>query len=63
MSFHFEKMHQTRWLIDAIRGAYKRQWNLGQFVTIDETMVRYKRTYCPAKQYMPKKPIKWEVKM
>jgi hypothetical protein len=26
---HFDKMHQTRWLIDAIRGACKEQWNLG----------------------------------
>jgi hypothetical protein len=60
---HFDKMHQTRWLIDAIRGACKRLWSLGQFVTIDETMVRYKGTYCPARQYMPKKPVKWGVKV
>jgi hypothetical protein len=59
----FDKMHQTRWLIDAIREACKRQWNLGQFITIDETMVRYKGTYCPARQYMPKKPVKWGVKV
>jgi hypothetical protein len=60
---HFDKMHQTRWLIDAIREACKRQWNLGQYITVDETMVRYKGTYCPARQYMPKKPVKWGVKV
>jgi hypothetical protein len=27
--------------------------------TMDEMMVRYKGKYCPAWQYMPKKPIKW----
>jgi hypothetical protein len=26
-------------------------------------MVRYKETYCLARQYMPKKPVKWEVKV
>jgi hypothetical protein len=50
-------------LINAIRGAYKREWNLGQYVTIDETMVKYKGTYCSARQYMPKKPIKWGFKV
>jgi hypothetical protein len=50
-------------LITFIRGACKQQWNLGEFVTIDETMVRYKGTYCLARQYMPKKPVKWGVKV
>jgi hypothetical protein len=58
MSPLFDKIHQTRWLIDALRGACKRQWNLGQYVTTDETMVKYKGTYCPTRQYMPKKPVK-----
>jgi hypothetical protein len=25
--------------------------------TVDEMMVRYKGKYCPARQYMPKKPL------
>jgi hypothetical protein len=63
MSPLFDKMHQIRWLIDALRRAFKQQWNLGQIVTIDEIMVRYKETYCPARQYMPKKSVKWGVKI
>jgi hypothetical protein len=59
----FDKMHQTRWLINALRSACKREWNLGQYVTIDENMVKYKATYCSARQYMPKKPIKWGLKV
>jgi hypothetical protein len=39
------------------------QWNLGQYLTIDEMMVRYKGSYCPARQYMPKKPEKWGMKI
>jgi hypothetical protein len=39
------------------------QWNVGQFITIDEMMVRYKGSYCPARQYMPKKPQKWGLKV
>jgi hypothetical protein len=38
-------------------------WNLGQFIIIDEMMVRYKGSYCPARQYMPKKPKKWGMKI
>jgi hypothetical protein len=38
-------------------------WNLGKFVTVDEMMVRYKGSYCPACQYMPKKPEKWGLKL
>ena len=32
-------------------------------MTIDETMVRYKGTCCLATQYMPKKPVKWGLKV
>jgi hypothetical protein len=54
---NYDKMHQTRWLVDRIREACKREWKLGQFLTIDETMVRYKGTYCP------KKLEKWGIKV
>jgi hypothetical protein len=60
---NYDKMHQTRWLVDRIREACQREWKLGQFITIDETMVRYKSTYCSAQQYMPKKPEKWGIKV
>jgi hypothetical protein len=33
-----------------------------KFVTIDEMMVRYKGSYCPVRQYMPKKHEKWGIK-
>jgi hypothetical protein len=33
-----------------------------QILTIDEMMVRYKGSYCPIRQYMPKKPEKWGIK-
>jgi hypothetical protein len=39
-----------------------KEWSLGKFVTIDEMMVRYKGSYCPIRQYMPKKPEKWKIK-
>jgi hypothetical protein len=39
------------------------EWNLGKYVTIDEMMIRYKGSYCPARQYMPNKPEKWGVKV
>jgi hypothetical protein len=39
-----------------------REWSLGKFLTIDEMMVRYKGSYCPIRQYMPKKPEKSGIK-
>ena len=39
-----------------------REWFLGKFFTIDEMMVRYKGSYCPIRQYMPKKMEKWDIK-
>jgi hypothetical protein len=26
-----------------------REWSLGKFLTIDEMMIRYKGSYCPAR--------------
>ena len=56
-------MHQTTRLIDRICEACKRLWNLEQFITIDESIVRYKGKHCLAKQYMPKNPMKWGLKV
>ena len=38
-------------------------WNLGDKVTIDEMMIQYKGKYCGIRQYMPKKPTKWGIKV
>jgi len=38
-------------------------WNVGKFLTVDEMMICYKGTYCPARQYMPQKPQKWGLKV
>ena len=59
----YDKMRQTRQLINHIRNAFRIQWNLGKMVTVDEMMVQYKGTYCPVRQYMPKKPCKWGIKI
>jgi hypothetical protein len=58
----YDKIRQVRWLVEKIRSACMREWSLGKFVTIDEMMVRYKGSYCPVRQYMPKKPEKWGIK-
>ena len=39
----YDKMHQTRGLINRIWDSYQKEWNLGHFITIDETMIRYIR--------------------
>jgi hypothetical protein len=59
----YDQMHQCRWLLNVIRDACRALWNVGKMCTVDEMMVRYKGKYCPARQYMPKKPIKWGLKL
>jgi hypothetical protein len=59
----YDKMGQVRWLVDKIREACMREWTLGKYITVDEMMIRYKGSYCPARQYMPKKPQKWVIKV
>ena len=58
----YDKMGQVRGICDQVRETFRNCWNLGKFLTIDEMMIRYKGTYCPARQYMPKKPQKWGIK-
>jgi hypothetical protein len=58
----YDKLQQVRWFVNEIRKACMQEWSLGKFLTIDEMMVRYKGTYCPIRQYMPKKPKKWDIK-
>ena len=59
----YDKLQQVQWFVDEIKSVCMKEWSLGKFVTIDEMMVRYKRTYCPIWQYMPKKPEKWRIKV
>jgi hypothetical protein len=48
--------------MEEIKNVCMREWSLGKFVIIDEMMVRYKGSYCPVRQYMPKKLEKWGIK-
>jgi hypothetical protein len=59
----YDKLGQTRWLVDRIRKNCKRVWKLGKMCTINEIMIRYKGTYCPLHQYVPQKPQKWGIKV
>ena len=62
-SLQCDKMDQCRWPINSIQDACRKVWNVAKICTVDEMMVRYKEKYCPTCQYMPKKPIKWGVKL
>jgi hypothetical protein len=59
----YDKMDQCHWLINSIRDACRKVWNVAKMCTMDEMMVRYKEKYCLACHYMPKKPIKWGLKL
>jgi hypothetical protein len=55
----YDKLGQTRWLIDRIWENCKRIWKLGNMYTIDGIMIHYKGTYFPLQRYMLQKPQKW----
>ena len=59
----YDKMHQCHWLLNTIWDICRAVWNVGKMCTMDEMMVRYKGKYCLARQYMPKKLIKWGLKL
>jgi hypothetical protein len=59
----YDKMGKVRWLVDDIRRACMREWNLEKYVTVDEMMIRYKGSYCPTRQYMLNKLEKWGMKV
>jgi hypothetical protein len=58
----FDKLVKLRWLLDEVRDRCKEMWNLGDTVTVDE-IIQYKGKYCLMRQYMPKKPTKWGIKV
>ena len=49
--------------MNEVRTQFIGHWNLHQMVTVDELMVGYKGKYCPIRQYLPKKPTKWGIKI
>jgi hypothetical protein len=42
----YDKLGQTRWLVEKIRENYKREQRMGKMCTTNEMMIRYKRTSC-----------------
>jgi hypothetical protein len=59
----YDKMYKVRWLFEEIGNMCKENWNLGQHLAVDEMMIKYKGSYCLSRQYMPKKPVKWGLKI
>jgi hypothetical protein len=59
----YDKLHKLRWMIDEIRTRFQAMWSPNQQLTVDETMVMYKGMYCPVRQYMPKKPVRFGIKV
>ena len=58
-----KKQPNVRSYIDGFRSRCKDNWNLGEEIFANETMVRYKGNYCQVCQYLPPKPVKWGLKI
>jgi hypothetical protein len=61
--YDVDKVGKVRWLMTEIRKQCIAHWNLHQMITVNELMVGYKGKYCPIRQYLPKKPTKWGIKI
>ena len=59
----YDKLHKLWWMLDEVRDRFKGMWLPNQQMTVDESMVIYKGKYCPVRQYMPKKPIRFSIKV
>ena len=58
-----DKIAKVQWLVQAIRVRCENMWNCHQQLTVDESMVRYKGQYCPIRQFMPNKPVRFGIKL
>jgi hypothetical protein len=59
----YDKLHKIRWMLDEVRNRFKAMWAPNQQLTVDESMVMYKGMYCPIRQYMPCKPVRFGIKV
>jgi hypothetical protein len=59
----YDKLHKVRWLVDEVRDHFKAMWTPNQQLIVDECMVMYKGQYCPIRQYMPLKPVRFGIKV
>lgn len=45
----YDRMHQVRCVVDIVRCSFINVWNLGKFLIINEILIGYKGSYCPAR--------------
>ena len=58
----YDPLYKVRPLIDLCQRTFRNHLEPGQDLSIDDGMIRYKgRLYF--RQYMPKKPVKWGIKV
>ncbi len=59
----YDPLFKVRYAMDAMLKGINRAWNVGQRVTVDESMIRYMGRAVEYVQYMPAKPIKHGIKV
>ena len=50
-------------MIDEVHNRFQAIWSPNQQMTVDEEIIMYKGKYCPIRKYMPKKPIRFGIKV
>jgi hypothetical protein len=58
-----DKLHKVRWMLDEVQDRFKKMWLPNQQLTVDKSMVMYKGQCCPIGQYLPKKPMRFGIKV
>ena len=59
----YEKLHKIRWMMEEMRDHFKAMWSPNQHLIVDEEMIIYKGKYCPIKQYMLYKLVRFGLKI
>jgi hypothetical protein len=59
----YDKLYKVRWMMDEVKDRFKAMWSPNQQLIVDEGMIMYKGKYCPIRQYMPYKPMRFGLKV
>ena len=59
----YDRIAKTRWIVDMFVKVSKEIYNLEREITVDECVIPYKGRYCHIRQFMPKKPVRFGIKV
>jgi hypothetical protein len=60
---HFDPFAKSRWLLEDLVWNFQAHQNPDEFLSIDECMIPYSGRYCRFRQFLPRKPVRYGIKV